>query len=62
MCRCPCTRPHQLTSLYQPTMSSRLPTNFRKVSFSEKSFSALSGISFCCWKFKYFTSLRTATN
>lgn len=53
---------HQLTSLYQPTMSSKLPTNFRKVSYWENRFSALVGMSFWCWKFRYLTSLSTATN
>lgn len=51
-----------LTSLYQPTMSSKLPTNLRKVSCCENRVSALLGTSFCCWKFKYLTSLSTATN
>lgn len=54
--------PQQLTSLYQPTTSSKLPTNLRKVSCLENRLSALSGIPFWCWKFKYLTSLRTATN
>lgn len=36
----------QLTSLYQPTMSSKLPTNFRKVSCCENRFSALLGMAF----------------
>ena len=52
----------RLTSLYQPTMSSKLPTNFRKVSYWENRFSALLGMSFCRWKFRYLTSLSTATN
>lgn len=52
----------RLTSLYQPTMSSKLPTNFRKVSCCENRVSALPGISFCCWKFRYLTSLSTATS
>ena len=56
------TKQHQLTSLYQPAMSSKLPTNFRKVSYCENRFSALLGISFCCWKFRYLTSLSTATS
>lgn len=43
-------------------MSSKLPTNFRKVSRCENRLSALLGISFCCWKPKYLTSLRTATS
>lgn len=53
---------HGLTSLYQPTMSSKLPTNFRKISYCENRVSALRGISFCCWKFRYLTSLSTATS